>query len=101
MGRIYLNGKEVTNPVAKFFIYLFALIIAAAVVSLVLFVVLPAVGVVTVGAIGLAILAVILAVLAIPVFIVGGSLFGVLMFPFTIISNIFGRRRRYRYYHRW
>jgi len=95
LGHVYINGREITNPVARFFIKLLALLIAGAVVALVLFLVLPAVGVVVVGAVGIAIVAVVLTLLAVPVFVVGGSVLGVLLAPLAAVSRIFFPRRRY------
>lgn len=96
MGHVYINGKEITNPVAKFFIKLLAVLIGVLVVALVLFLVLPAVGIVVVGALGIALIAVLLVVLAVPVFAVGGSVLGLLCAPLAAVSSICGERRRRR-----
>src|SRR5690554_2412590 len=95
LSSIYINGREITNPVAKFFIKALALLIVGAVLALVLFLVLPAVGVVVVGAVGIAIVAVVLALLAVPVFAVGGSVLGILLAPLAALGHVFCPRRRY------
>ena len=95
MGTIYINGREITNPVAKFFVKALAIIIVGIVLALVLFLVLPAVGIVVIGAVGIALVAVLLVVLAVPVFAVGGSVLGMLLAPLSILGRIFFPRRRY------
>ena len=94
MGRIIINGREYSHPVAKFFIKAAALVFAAVVVTLVLGLVLPIVGVAIVSALGIALLAVIIVLLAIPIFIVGGPILAVLITPFAILfRGLFPRTR--------
>lgn len=97
-GRIYINGREVKNSVARFLIKMGALIIVAAVVTLVLLIVLPLVGVAVVGAVGIALATVVVTVLAIPLFWVGGSAVGIIFAPFAaLFRGLFGRPRDHYY----
>lgn len=99
-GRVIINGREVTNPVARFLVKLGALIIAGAVVTMVLLIVLPVVGVVVAGAVGIALIAVVLAVLAIPIFVVGGSVVGIILAPFAaLFRGLFGKPKDDYYYY--
>lgn len=96
MGHVYINGKEISNPVAKFFIKLLAVLVGVLVVALGLLLVLPAVGIVVAGALGIALISVLLVVLAVPVFAVGGSVLGLLCAPLAAVSSICGGRRQRR-----
>jgi hypothetical protein len=94
-GRVIINGQEITNPVARFFIQVGAVIFAALVVALVLFIVLPIVGVVVAGSVGLALLVVAIVLLALPILLIGGPLLAIILAPFSILfRGLFGRRRR-------
>jgi len=96
MGRVFINGKEVTNPAARFGLKLLGILIGGLIASVVLFLVLPAVGVVVLGTVGIALGVVLLVLLAVPVIAVGGSLLGILCAPLAVLSSIFGGRGRHR-----
>jgi hypothetical protein len=87
-SRIIINGREVTNPLARAAIVLFAL----AIVGLVLLIVLPLVGL-TVGlALTIAGVVLIVAGVLVPVFMLGGTLFAAIAAPFHALAE--SRRKR-------
>lgn len=94
MGRIIINGREITNPVAAFFIKVGALLLAAAIIVLVLGLVLPIVGVAIASALGLALLIVLIVLLAIPIFLIGGPILAILVAPFAILFRGLFRKSR-------
>ena len=63
--RIIINGKEVTNPVARALLILSAIIVAAVVAALVIFVLFPLIGIavtLSIGVIAIFIVAMIMSV---------------------------------------
>lgn len=85
--RIRINEREITNPWVRLLIVLATLLVAGVFASLVIFVVLPLIGIAvtfTVGLVGVLILALLIAV---PL-IVGGALLGALL---SILFSPFSR----------
>ena len=93
-NRIVINGREVTNPLAKAAIAGLAVLSALIIVGLVLLIVLPLVGV-TVGltVVTVGVILVIIGVL-VPLLILGGTLFALIAAPFQALAERRRKRRR-------
>lgn len=85
--RIVINGKEVHNPVVKAALGMLAVIIFGVFAAVIVFLILPLLGIAVTLAVGL--LAVLLVALGIgiPMFILGGALLGAILTPLAVISE--------------
>jgi hypothetical protein len=85
--RIVINGKEVDNPIAKAALGMLAVIFFGAFAAVVVFLILPLLGIAVTLAVGL--LAVLLVALGvgIPMFIVGGAVLGAILTPLAAVSE--------------
>ena len=92
-SRIVVNGREITNPLAKAAIAGLAVMSALIIVGLVLLLVLPLVGL-TVGLSVVIVGVVLIAVgVLVPALILGGTLFAVIAAPFQALADARRRRR--------
>jgi uncharacterized RDD family membrane protein YckC len=85
-NRIVINGKEVTNPLAKAVIGALAVLLAGAIAAVVIFLVLPLVGIVltfTVAIVGVVLVAL---GIGIPLITFGGAILGALLAPFAALG---------------
>ena len=85
--RIVINGKEVDNPVVKAALGMLAVIFFGVFTAVVVFLILPLLGIAVTLAVGL--LAVLLVVLGIgiPMFILGGAALGAILTPLAVIGE--------------
>ena len=92
-GRIVINGREVTNPLARAAVAGLAVLFALAIVGIVLLIVLPLVGL-TVGlAFTIVGIALVLAGVVVPLIMLGSGLFAAITAPFHALAE---RRRKRR-----
>lgn len=90
--RIFINEKEYTNPVVKYGLALAVLVGAIAVSGLVVFVLLPAIGITIALAMGLVIVIAVGAFAATVSLVLGSAILSVLL---AISEKLFGRSGRY------
>ncbi|MDH5473851.1 MAG: hypothetical protein OEY61_13460 [Gammaproteobacteria bacterium] len=73
---LVINGKEVTNPVAKFLLFLTALVFSFVSTLLFLFIILPLVGLAVTLSVGLVVSIVFVVFISIPALMIFTALFG-------------------------
>lgn len=78
---IFLNGKEITNPAAKFGIAFTAILFNALVMAVVVFVILPFIGIVVTVSVGFVAIVVVAFLVGFMVLVLGAALFGWLFGP--------------------
>jgi hypothetical protein len=85
--RIVINGKEVDNPLAKAALGMLAVIFFGLFAAVVVFLILPLLGIAVTLAVGL--LAVLLVALGvgIPMFVIGGAVLGAILTPLAAIGE--------------
>lgn len=91
--RIVINGKEITNPAVKAAVGTTAVLFAGLIAAAIIFLVLPLVGIVvtlTVGLVGVILVAL---GVGIPIVILAGTFFGVLLAPFGILRGRKGSKK--------
>lgn len=76
--QIVVNGKEVTNPFAKAFLAFGAIIIAALVAALVIFVLLPVIGVAVTLSAGFIVICIVSIIVGITTLVFGAAMLGLL-----------------------
>lgn len=81
--KIEVNGRKITNPMAIFIIGLTSIVFTGLVTALVIFLVLPLVGIVLSLSVGLTIIIFIAVGVGLPILILGRVIFGLVMKPFT------------------
>jgi len=86
-------GREVQHPILKFLCGAIGLLIAAAVLGVVLFVVLPAVGLIVALVLGIVAVLLLALLIGIPVLVVGALLIGLLLLPFELLTRLFRKGR--------
>jgi len=86
-ARIIVNGKEITNPFAKAVIGIFAVLLAGGITALILFLVLPLVGIIVSLSVGLVAVVLIGLGIGLPLVLAGGVLVGAIMTPFAILKK--------------
>ena len=79
--QVIINGKEITNPAAKASLVLGAILIAALITALIVFVLLPLVGVAVTLSVGLVAILFIASLIGIVSLLFGATLFGWLFGP--------------------
>ena len=84
---IVINGREVTNPVAKAAIGMVAVLFAGLVAAAVIFIVLPLVGIAVTLSVGLIGVVLVALGVGIPVLILGGAILGALLTPFAALKE--------------
>lgn len=89
--RVVINGREVTNPAAKAVVGMWAILVAGLVGALLMFLVLPLVGIAVTLTAGLAGVALIALGVGLPVLILGGTVLGVLLAPFAAFRKRIAR----------
>ncbi len=94
MKWLEVNGKEVKNPVARFFLGLLVFFLVIVLVGLILFAILPLIGIVVSFSLGLVILIVVAVILGVPLVLIGGSFLMVLFIPFAIIGEFLRGKRK-------
>ncbi len=83
-GKIVINGKEISNPWARFFMILGAVTFSGIIAALVITIVLPLVGVVISFSISLVVGILSLVFFGIPFLLLGGALIGLILAPFYL-----------------
>lgn len=78
---IVINGKEVTNPLAKALLVFGAIIISALVTALVIFVLLPIIGIAVTLSAGFIVICIIALIVGIATLAIGSAIFGSLFGP--------------------
>lgn len=79
--QVVLNGKEVINPIAKAALALGAILIAALVTAVVVFVLLPIIGVAVTLSVGFAAIILVATIMGITTMIFGAVILGLLFAP--------------------
>lgn len=87
-GKIVINGKEVNNPWARFFMILGALVFSGLIAFLVISVILPLIGVVVSFSISLVVGILSIIFFGIPFLLVGGAILGVIIAPFYFLYKL-------------
>jgi hypothetical protein len=85
--RIVINGKEVDNPIAKAALGMLAVIFFGVFAAVVVFLILPLLGVAVTLAVGLVAVLLVALGIGIPMFILGGAVLGAILTPFAARSE--------------
>ncbi len=92
-NRIVINGKEVTNPVARAVIGFLAVAFALGIVVLVCLLVLPLVGITVGVSLGFAGIVLLVVAVLVPVVMIAAGLLGAVVAPFRALADVLARRR--------
>ncbi len=94
--KIHIDTKDIKNPFLRSLIAIFAILLAGGIVALVLFIVLPLVGVAVTFSIGLVGIVLIVLGIGLPVLILAGTIFGAIMTPFIALARAIKRKTKRR-----
>ncbi|MCD5416541.1 hypothetical protein LR032_05565 [Candidatus Bipolaricaulota bacterium] len=86
-SRIVIKGKEITNPFAKAVILIFAILVVGGIAALIIFLVLPLIGIIVSLSLGLVAVFLIGLGIGIPLILIGGALVGAIIAPFTVLKD--------------
>ncbi len=93
--QIVVNGEKITNSAANAVIVIFALLVVGGITALLLFLILPMIGVILSLSIGLVIVALIVLGVGIPLILASELLVRVVMTPFVILKERLTRKSGY------
>jgi len=86
-AHIVINGREVTNPLAKAAIGTGVVLFSGLIAAAVIFIVLPLAGIVVTLSIGLVGVVLVALGVGIPILLLGGTILGALLTPFTVLKE--------------
>jgi len=84
--RIVIDGKEVDSPVVKVALGMLAVLFFGAFAAVVVFLILPLLGIAVTLAVGLVVILLVALGIGIPMFILGGAVLGAILTPLAAMS---------------
>ena len=85
--RIVIDGKEVDSPVVKVALGMLAVLFFGAFAAVVVFLILPLLGIAVTLAVGLVVILLVALGIGIPMFILGGAVLGMILTPLAAMSE--------------